>query len=305
MVQPPFPILDVSNDRFVACVGLAARQHVSSDAAGRPRPTFGPHHRAWAARSGRVCLYCGSLDPVGSEEHVLSVALGNWFWVVPPDVVCGTCNHKRLSVLDSKLQQHPFIALVRTLSNVPGRSGQPPKVGASNLKMARTDAGDLNVETNHAKHAAVNGNLLHASLRWTNVGPKQRADTARALLKVGLGSLWLARGPDETARICYDHVRDAVLGKPRVPMQHGHGNSVFPAHALTVMVTSDRLRPGVHVALNYFGVELWAETAGYADEAPAAFIERDTDHQYVGTSADAEAGSDRHDLRSLNGRQEA
>jgi len=239
------------------------------------------NHLAWAAGSGRTCLYCRSLDPIGGEEHVLSVMLGNWFWVIPPNVVCHQCNHQQLSVLDTKLQQHPFIALVRTLANVPGRSGQPPQVGASNLKMARTNAGGLNVETNHTKHAALDGDELTARLKWSNFGPKQRGYAARALLKVGLGALWLARGPDETSLARYDHVRDAILGKTRVPMQHGHGNSTFPSHALSVMVSSDRLSLGVHVALNYFGVELWAETAGYVKEASRSFILGDTDHQYV------------------------
>lgn len=96
----------------------------------------------------------------------------------------------------------------------------------------------------------------------------QQGDTARALLKVGLGVMWLAQGPGETAQTRYDHVREAIIGQTRVPMQYGHGNSEFPAHAFTVMVISDRTRPSVRVTLNYFGIELWAETAGYAHEAP-------------------------------------
>lgn len=280
MPHPPV-LKNLSNDRFVGVAALAAREHVDSSPPGRRRPTLEARHRDWAASDVQTCLYCASPDPTGSEEHVLSVTLGNRFWVIPRDVVCDTCNHGRLSVLDTKLQRHPFIALVRTLANVPGRSGQPPKVGASNLKMARTDGGGLRVETNHAKHASLDGDELTASLKWSNIGPKQRGETAQALLKVGLGVLWLVLGPYETSQARYDHVRDAVLGKAPVPMQHGHGNSEFPSHALTVLVTSDRTRPGLRIALNYFGIELWAKTAGYSDEAPEAFIERDTDHQYV------------------------
>ena len=93
------PVLDLTNDRFIVAAGFAARQHVSPDVMSRPRSTFGPEHRRWAALAGRTCLYCGAPEPVGSEEHVLGAALGNWWWVIPPDVVCHSCNHGRLADL--------------------------------------------------------------------------------------------------------------------------------------------------------------------------------------------------------------
>jgi hypothetical protein len=284
------PVLDLSNDRFIVAAGFAARQHVSPDVISRPRSTFGPEHRRWAALAGRSCLYCGTPEPAGSEEHVLGVALGNWWWVIPPDVVCHPCNHGRLADLDQKLAGHPFIALTRTLTNVPGRSGQPPSVRASNLQMHRTDDGDLQVETNHRRHAAIDGDLLTAKAKWSNIGAAQRKETACALMKIGLGALWLARGPEETSRARYDHVRDAVLLRASVPVQHGFGNSEYPNHALAVMVISDKLAPGIHVSLNYFGIELWAQSVGYLSEASPEFIAGDTDHQYVQNSEEARAG---------------
>jgi hypothetical protein len=281
---PPMPILDLSNDRFIVAVGLAARQHVSADVISRPRSTFGPEHRRWAAVAGRKCLYCGTPDPVGSEEHVLGVSLGNWWWVIPPDVVCHSCNHGRLADLDQKLGHHPFIALTRTLTNVPGRSGQPPSVRASNLQIHRTNKGDLQVETNHPRHAAIDGDLVTSNAKWTNIGPAHRKETACALMKVGLGALWLARGPEETSRSRYDHVRDAVLRRSTVPLQYKFGNSEYPNHALVVKVISDKLAPGVLVSLNYFGIELQAQSAGYLSEASPEFIARDTDHEYLENS---------------------
>lgn len=281
------PVLDLTNDRFIVAAGFAARQHVSPDVMSRPRSTFGPEHRRWAALAGRTCLYCGAPEPVGSEEHVLGAALGNWWWVIPPDVVCHSCNHGRLADLDQKLAGHPFIALTRTLTNVPGRSGQPPSVRASNLKMHRTDDGDLQVETNHRRHAAIDEDLFTAKAKWSNFGPAQRKETARALMKVGLGALWLARGPEETSHARYDHVRDAVLLRASVPLQHGFGNSKYPNHALAVMVISDKLAQGIRVSVDYFGIELWAQSLGYLSEASPEFIAGDTDHQYVQHSEEA------------------
>ena len=50
------------------------------------------------------------------------------------------------------------------------------------------------------------------------------------------------------------------------------------------MVISDKLAPGIHVSLNYFGIELWAQSFGYLSEASPEFIAGDTDHQYVENS---------------------
>ena len=284
------PVLDLSSERFVVATAMAARQHVRPDVSSRPVSMYRPEHREWAALPGRSCLYCGTPDPKGSEEHVLGVSLGNWWWVIPPDVVCHACNHGRLAELDERLGSHPFVALTRTLTNIPGRMGQPPAVKASNLNVRRTADGDLRVETNHPRHAVIDDDLLTAQVKWTNIGPAQRKVTARALMKVGLGVLWLAKGPEETSQSRYDHVRDAVLRRASVPLKHGFGNSTFPNHALVVQVISDRLQTGVLVSLHYFGTELWAQSLGYESEASAEFIAEDVDHQYV-ESGDAEPAS--------------
>jgi hypothetical protein len=289
-IAPPIPVLDHSNQRFVVATAMAARQHISPDARSRPRSIYGPEHRQWAALPERRCLYCGTSGPAGSEEHVLGVSLGNWWWVIPPDVVCHECNHGPLAKLDERLGAHPFIALTRTLTNIPGRKGQPPAVKASNLTMHRTADGDLRVETNHPRHAAIDDDLLTAQVKWNNVGPSQRKVTACALMKVGLGILWLATGPNETSQPRYNHVRDAVLSRASVPLKYGFDNSTFPNHALVVQVISDRLQTGLFVSLHYFGIELWAQSLGYESEASAEFIAGDVDHQYV-DSEDAEPDS--------------
>lgn len=41
------------------------------------------------------------------------------------------------------------------------------------------------------------------------------------------------------------------------------------------------------MSLNYFGIELWAQSAGYLSEASSEFVASDTDHQYVKRDDDA------------------
>ena len=152
--------------------------------------------------------------------------------------------------------------------------------------MNRTDDGDLRVETNHPRHAAIDDDLLTARVKWANIGPSQRKVTARALMKVGLGVLCLGKGPDETSQPRYDHGRDAVLRRAPVPLKRGFGNSTFPNHALVVQVISDRLQAGLLDSLHYFGIELSAQSLGYESEASAEFIADDVDHQYVDSGDD-------------------
>jgi hypothetical protein len=95
-VKHPFPILDLSGARHLTCVAVAGREHVEqrTELGARPRPRFGPEHHRWAGEPERQCLYCLAPRPGGGEEHILSVALGNWFWALLPGVVCDACNNE-------------------------------------------------------------------------------------------------------------------------------------------------------------------------------------------------------------------
>jgi hypothetical protein len=185
--------------------------------------------------------------------------MGNWFWVLPRDVVCRRCNNEVLSRLDTALLQHPFISLMRVLVDVPGRMGQPPVANASNMRISRT-SGAIAVETNSTRHVSRDKGIVHLDASWVNQGPRHQRDTARALLKFGLGLLWLAHGPNETQLGKYDHVRAAIQGDKSVAIDQGFGNSELPAHALNGIAISRTDAPVLHVALDYFGVQLWART---------------------------------------------
>jgi hypothetical protein len=198
--------------------------------------------------------------------------MGNWFWVLPPDVVCGGCNHGVLSRLDTALLSHPLIAAVRVMANVPGRSGQPPQFAASNLKARRDRQGALMVETNHERHAEKTAEELRLRPKWTGHGPRKRRQTARALLKFAMGLTWLSHGPDQTDLPKYDHVRRAVLGDSSVPLQHGFENTDLPSHAVQGMVVTHDDHPALRVTLDYLGVQLWAATEGSADQASQEFL---------------------------------
>lgn len=277
----PFPVLDLSAHGMLACLAAAGRSHVGDYApADRPRAPRAPEHLRWAAAPDRLCPYCLAPEPLGGEEHALSVALGNWFWVLPPNAVCGRCNSGVLSRLDTELQNQPLIALTRTLSGITGRKGQPPSVGASNVTMRRDADGTLKIATNHERHVRRSAETVNATAQWVNVGPPQRRVTARALLKVAVGIIWLARGPYDLAQSHFDHVRDAIAGDKAVPLRYGFGDAEIPNHGMQVLVVGHSSAPGIHVSFDYFGIRLWTETAGYREQADPDFLRREIDVEF-------------------------
>lgn len=268
--------LDLSNNGFVACVGMVSRAEIAN-ALRRGR---GSSSRRSELTADRRCLFCRSEHPVGGEEHVLSVALGNHFWVLPPNVVCASCNNGPLSRLDTALQEHPFIAMLRVLSSIPGRSGQPPTVGASNLRMARSDDGRLVIETDSFRHARDDGGDVQVRPSRQHFGPRHYDRTGRALLKTGLGLLRLVGGEGASNHTKYDHVRDSVLGDTTVPLRHAFGNSQLPTTALQIMLVAHNELAGVIVSLDYFGVRMCVETDGDAGTVSDEFLARE--HVSVG-----------------------
>lgn len=263
----PRPVLDASHSGLILAIAGATRAQVGEyTPQARPRLRFTAEHREWAEAQD-TCLYCGEPDPTGPEEHIVSVGLGNYFWGMPPNVVCAACNHGVAAVLDQRLQEHPFIALIRTMTNITGRKGQLPSVGASNLTISRDGPSSLNVRTNNENHVNKTEELFEATLNWQNFGPRQRRLNARALLKIGLGALWLARGPEETNSDRYHHVRDAIQDRGDVPLRGGFGNSPFPSQVLQITVLTTTTIKGVSVAFDYFGTRLWALSFGYREQA--------------------------------------
>lgn len=138
----------------------------------------------------------------------------------------------------------------------------------------------LHIEADSERDFGCGEEVLTVRPKWDNFGPPHRRFTARALLKLALGTIWLARGPGETSKRHYDHLRDAIRGKADVPLQYGFGNSQLPGHALQIMTVSHDAAPGVRARFDYFGIELWAQTEGYRDEASAEFLEREIDVEF-------------------------
>jgi hypothetical protein len=161
--------------------------------------------------------------------------------------------------------------MLRTVAAISGRAGKPPSFGAANMRVGRGERG-LNIEVDHPRFVEQTDDEIVMHPSWVNHGETQRRVTSLALLKSAMGLLRLACGVAETDKSKYDHIRDAIAGDTDVPVQHGFGNSQLPGHALQMMALTHEDLPGVRISLDYFGVELWAETQGPRAAADEAFL---------------------------------
>jgi hypothetical protein len=51
------------------------------------------------------------------------------------------------------------------------------------------------------------------------------------------------------------------------------------------MVVGHEELSGIRVTLDYFGIRLWAQSAGYRDQAGAEFLEKEIDVEFAQTGA--------------------
>jgi hypothetical protein len=55
----------------------------------------------------------------------------------------------------------------------------------------------------------------------------------------------------------------------------------LPGHALQIMAISHRAHAGLRASLDYSGIELWAETQGYREQADDDFLMREIDVEFA------------------------
>lgn len=176
------------------------------------------------ARTKRGCLFCRQSDGgFSSQEHVLPESLGNKDRLLPRGVVCDRCNNGTLSVLDQALCDFMPMKALRTFAGVPSKAGRVPVTRLSTGLLRRSDSGAVVVEVHNpndnrtfVEKGREGGRVqigmeLQSGSRMT---PRYCAKLARAVLKVGLESAWIDHG-ERMVEHSFDHVRDAVLGRPR------------------------------------------------------------------------------------------
>lgn len=172
-----------------------------------------------AGAAERGCLYCLSRD--GSfltAEHVIPRSLGPATdrYVIPPGVVCDACNHWLGRQVDAPFVDRFDMTFVRGLEGLRGRSGSAPLTIDGRNATARLDVqlDGAKVELYAAVAEETEDGGLDIEIRPTRADPADVvARTMRALWKIALGCIWLARG-DEALDPRWDHLRHAILGAP-------------------------------------------------------------------------------------------
>jgi hypothetical protein len=175
------------------------------------------------------CVFCLTSDGgFTSREHALPESMGNLELILPPGVVCDRCNNEVLSRLDQSLCDFSPVKLRRTMLGVTSKAGKLPTFRSGDGTVQHVPGADGQDPTlifsGSRGQAMLQETAQHpdgrVSLNWSGVmgGPRlttrYAATLSRALLKAALECAWLDHG-DLVYEGHFDHVRDAVLGRPR------------------------------------------------------------------------------------------
>jgi hypothetical protein len=158
----------------------------------------------------------------------LPQSLGNSDLVLPPGVVCDTCNSGTLSLLDQGLCDFGPLKLRRTMLGVPSKAGKVPtfRYAEGTIEyQAPINGGEPTLILRNPSpkfglrevERFTDGRVM---FEWNGSGggrrltPRYASDLSRALLKAALECAWIDHG-EMALESRFDHVRAAVLGEAR------------------------------------------------------------------------------------------
>jgi hypothetical protein len=166
----------------------------------------------------RGCLFCLRSDGgFTSREHVVSEALGNNEYILPPGVVCDRCNNQALAIVDEALVNFPPITLLRGERGLPSKAGKAvaskwgnatiywgPERGALNVVGGRKAVRDMQTD----------GKTSRGTIELRTGGPitaKRISRMVRSIWKSTLEFVYLDYGAEAAFDPGFDDVRQAVL----------------------------------------------------------------------------------------------
>jgi hypothetical protein len=184
------------------------------------------------ALHARGCLFCLRSDGgFTSREHVVSEALGNHEYILPPGVVCDRCNSRVLALVDEALVNFPPITLLRGERGIPTKAGKAvaSKWGNATLFWG-PERGTLNVVGGRkaVRHMQTDGKTSRGQLTLRTGGPVTATRIrrmVRSIWKSTLEFIYLDHGADVAFDPHLDDLRAAVLD------DKSHGWALLPRNA--------------------------------------------------------------------------
>jgi hypothetical protein len=176
----------------------------------------------------RGCLFCRKAgEPFSSVEHVFAESLGNKDLILPKGIVCDSCNHEKLSVLDQGIVDFMPIAMRRTMLGVTNKEGRLRQLRLQGETIDHVPGVDGANPTLVVNSKTPGKSPIHEIARFPDgrvrlqmKGSGGRAMTSRycsllsrALLKSALECAWLDHGV-AVLEEPFDHIRERVLGMP-------------------------------------------------------------------------------------------
>jgi len=163
--------------------------------------------------SSSRCIFClSSGGSFTAPEHVLPEGLGNKELILPPGVVCDTCNNGPLSVCDQALLDFTPIALVRVSRGVRSKTGGFPSVKLGNATVRQISPDNVGVWVHSSKALTRTPGGFRANLLGHPMTSRYVGRATRFLFKATLEFVYVDLGQAETLSAKYNEVRRIALG---------------------------------------------------------------------------------------------
>jgi hypothetical protein len=173
--------------------------------------------RGAAEGARRGCLLCRKADGgFTSEEHILPESLGNTEKILPPGVICDRCNNEVCAPLDEALCNFGPVRMLRTMHQVPAKSGKLPSMRFDNGRLESLGPGELSLSLSSEKWRrdlpALPGmkSFSFTAQQANEIQPARLELVQRALVKQAIEFLWLDAG-ERALEPTFDRERSIVL----------------------------------------------------------------------------------------------
>lgn len=232
------------------------------------------------------CLYCLERDKPPSIEHVAKAALGPHVddLVLPKGAVCKPCNEHLGRQIDEAFVHLFEVQLILGVFRIPDRNGRTiDELPLSNGRVLFTQEEMLHIEisgSGHVRERPKNRVLVELISKRRKSADQWRRAT-RAILKTGLGLLYLAQGAPAALDPRHDNLRNAILGEPYEGYLLIGEFDLQRWPDLTASLLFDL--PGIDIGmrLRYGGLDLIADlTLGPANDAVRSWA-RDNRYQVM------------------------
>jgi HNH endonuclease len=140
-----------------------------------------------------ACIFCNNSITANSLEHIIPESLGNKYYVLPRNTICGSCNNS-FSKFEGNAITRTFLGFIRTQSAIKTKKGKPSSFQIGDIKGFGDKGFNENIIT--LEGLTEENSITHSDGKKVVTIPtfeKEESSTSKLALKVGYESLFKSK----------------------------------------------------------------------------------------------------------------